>query len=63
MELEIGDAYPSAAAVAVVTARRPEDLLFGPYGAGPALPALADVHARLQAGEPVRIADFGCGEG
>jgi 2-polyprenyl-3-methyl-5-hydroxy-6-metoxy-1,4-benzoquinol methylase len=27
------------------------------------LPALADVHARLEAGEAVRIADFGCGEG
>jgi ubiquinone/menaquinone biosynthesis C-methylase UbiE len=27
------------------------------------LPALSDVHARLEAGEPLRIADFGCGEG
>lgn len=27
------------------------------------LPALPEVHARLVAGEPVRIADFGCGEG
>lgn len=27
------------------------------------LPALADVHARLQAGEALRITDFGCGEG
>jgi SAM-dependent methyltransferase len=27
------------------------------------LPALPDVHARLVAGEPLRIADFGCGEG
>lgn len=27
------------------------------------LPALPDLHARLEAGEPVRIADFGCGEG
>ena len=27
------------------------------------LPALPDVHARLEAGEPLRIADFGCGEG
>jgi 2-polyprenyl-3-methyl-5-hydroxy-6-metoxy-1,4-benzoquinol methylase len=27
------------------------------------LPALEDVHARLVAGEPVRIADIGCGEG
>jgi SAM-dependent methyltransferase len=27
------------------------------------LPALPDVHARLTAGEPLRIADFGCGEG
>ena len=27
------------------------------------LPALADVHGRLVAGEAVRIADFGCGEG
>jgi SAM-dependent methyltransferase len=27
------------------------------------LPALPDVHARLQAGEALRIADFGCGEG
>lgn len=27
------------------------------------LPALADVHARLEAGEPLRIADLGCGEG
>jgi SAM-dependent methyltransferase len=27
------------------------------------LPALPDVNARLQAGEPLRIADFGCGEG
>ena len=27
------------------------------------LPALTDVHARLEAGEALRIADFGCGEG
>jgi SAM-dependent methyltransferase len=27
------------------------------------LPALPDVQARLQAGNPLRIADFGCGEG
>jgi SAM-dependent methyltransferase len=27
------------------------------------LPALPDVHARLQSGEALRIADFGCGEG
>ena len=27
------------------------------------LPAVPDVHARLQAGEALRIADFGCGEG
>lgn len=27
------------------------------------LPALPDVHARLVAGEPVRIAEIGCGEG
>ena len=27
------------------------------------LPALADVHARLEAGEALRIADIGCGEG
>jgi SAM-dependent methyltransferase len=27
------------------------------------LPALPDVHARLQAGEALRITDFGCGEG
>jgi SAM-dependent methyltransferase len=27
------------------------------------LPALADVHARLEAGEALRVADFGCGEG
>jgi len=27
------------------------------------LPAVEDVHARLVAGEPVRIADIGCGEG
>jgi 2-polyprenyl-3-methyl-5-hydroxy-6-metoxy-1,4-benzoquinol methylase len=27
------------------------------------LPAVTDVHARLVAGEQVRIADFGCGEG
>ncbi len=27
------------------------------------LPALADVQARLAAGEPLRVADFGCGEG
>lgn len=27
------------------------------------LPALSDVHARLQAGEALRITDFGCGEG
>jgi SAM-dependent methyltransferase len=27
------------------------------------LPALPDVHARLEAAEPMRIADFGCGEG
>jgi SAM-dependent methyltransferase len=27
------------------------------------LPALSDVQARLDAGEPLRIADFGCGEG
>jgi SAM-dependent methyltransferase len=27
------------------------------------LPALPDVHARLAAGEPLRIADVGCGEG
>src|SRR6266851_4059932 len=40
VELEIGDAYPSAAAaVAAVTAPRPVDVLFGPYGAGPALAA------------------------
>ncbi|MGQ0831336.1 MAG: class I SAM-dependent methyltransferase [Microthrixaceae bacterium] len=26
------------------------------------LPALTDVHARLEAGEPLRVADFGCGE-
>jgi ubiquinone/menaquinone biosynthesis C-methylase UbiE len=31
--------------------------------AGQWLAALPDVHARLQAGEPLRIADFGCGEG
>ena len=40
LELEIGDAYPSAAAaVAAVTAPRPVDVLFGPYGTGPALAA------------------------
>jgi len=27
------------------------------------IPALADVHDRLEAGEPLRIADFGCGVG
>jgi 2-polyprenyl-3-methyl-5-hydroxy-6-metoxy-1,4-benzoquinol methylase len=27
------------------------------------LPALPDVHARLEAGHPLRIADIGCGEG
>jgi len=27
------------------------------------LPALPELHARLEAGEPVRVADFGCGEG
>jgi SAM-dependent methyltransferase len=27
------------------------------------LPALGDVHERLVAGEPLRVADFGCGEG
>lgn len=27
------------------------------------LPALPDVHGRLEAGEPLRIADLGCGEG
>lgn len=27
------------------------------------LPALPDLHARLAAGEPLRVADFGCGEG
>ena len=27
------------------------------------VPALADVQARLEAGDPLRIADFGCGEG
>ena len=27
------------------------------------LPALPDVHARLEAGESLRVADFGCGEG
>ncbi len=27
------------------------------------LPALPDVHRRLVAGEPLRVADFGCGEG
>lgn len=27
------------------------------------LPALADVQTRLAAGEPLRVADFGCGEG
>jgi SAM-dependent methyltransferase len=27
------------------------------------LPALPDVHARLEAGQTLRIADFGCGEG
>ncbi|MFZ6005958.1 MAG: class I SAM-dependent methyltransferase [Actinomycetota bacterium] len=27
------------------------------------LPALPDLQARLEAGEPLRIADFGCGEG
>nr|MDQ3342902.1 class I SAM-dependent methyltransferase [Actinomycetota bacterium] len=27
------------------------------------LPALPEVHARLQAGEQLRLADFGCGEG
>jgi SAM-dependent methyltransferase len=27
------------------------------------LPALPQVHARLVAGEPLRVADFGCGEG
>ncbi len=27
------------------------------------LPALPDVQARLEAGEPLRVADFGCGEG
>jgi SAM-dependent methyltransferase len=27
------------------------------------LPALADVHARLEAGEALGVADFGCGEG
>lgn len=27
------------------------------------LPALPDVHQRLEAGEPLRIADLGCGEG
>ncbi|MGH8975363.1 MAG: class I SAM-dependent methyltransferase [Acidimicrobiia bacterium] len=31
--------------------------------AGQWLAALPDVHARLQAGEALRIADFGCGEG
>jgi ubiquinone/menaquinone biosynthesis C-methylase UbiE len=27
------------------------------------LPALSDLHARLEAGEPLRVADIGCGEG
>ena len=27
------------------------------------LPALTDVHARLEAGDALRIADIGCGEG
>lgn len=27
------------------------------------LPALPDIHARLEAGEPLRIAEIGCGEG
>ena len=27
------------------------------------LPALPDIHARLVAGEPLRIAEIGCGEG
>ena len=40
VELEIADAHPSAAAaVAAVTAQQPVDVLFGPYGAGPAVAA------------------------
>jgi ABC-type branched-subunit amino acid transport system substrate-binding protein len=40
VQLEIADIRPStAAAVAAVTSRRPVDVLFGPYGAGPAVVA------------------------
>jgi ABC-type branched-subunit amino acid transport system substrate-binding protein len=40
VDLAIADAYPSAAAaVASVTLRHRIDVLFGPYGAGPAVAA------------------------
>ncbi len=41
VSLEVGDAYPSAAsAIRAAEARRP-DVVFGPYGSGPALAAAA----------------------
>ena len=37
--------------------------MFANFLAGEWLAALPDVHQRLQAGEALRVADFGCGEG
>lgn len=37
--------------------------LFAASLTGEWLPAVGDIHARLEAGEALRIADFGCGEG
>lgn len=59
VELEIADIQPStAAAVSAVTFRRPVDVLFGPYGAGPAVAAARAAPSVLwnHGGATVRLA-------
>ena len=59
VELEIADTQPSAAAaVAAVASGRPIDVLFGPYGAGPAVAAARAAPSALwnHGGATVRLA-------
>ena len=59
VELEIADIQPStAAAVAAVRSHRPVDVLFGPYGAGPAVAAARAASSVLwnHGGATIRLA-------
>ena len=56
--LEIADTWPSTAAAVAATARWPVDVLFGPYGAGPAVAAARATASILwnHGGATVRLA-------